>query len=205
MGQTWSVAAQDVSATSAARGPENARGLEKTEAAGTTLGGAGGPAAAGGSTGRYELEFEQTQFDTLKEGYVELRWTDLREETAYGGEVQYVVEDNHGDVVYRGPRPRAFVSGLSDGDYAYRVTAYGPEGKLLGRSDKTADVTVAHWPLEQALALFFVGLVIFVAVVSTITWGAIRTRSSGLSGGSSSPPASAGRSTSSARPVSTNS
>jgi hypothetical protein len=170
----------------------------------TTPGNAGDPAAADGSTGRYELEFEQTQFETLKEGYVELRWTDLQEQTEYGGEVQYVVEDNHGDIVYRGPRPRAFVSGLSDGDYEYRVTAYGPEGELLGRSGKTANVTVAHWPLEQALALFFVGLVIFVAVVSTITWGAIRTRSSGFSGGSPNPPASAGPSTSSASPASTN-
>jgi len=118
-----------------------------------TAGGQDSPAADSVPTDSVpKLPFKETEFDTTKAGHVALEWKDVEEA------VEYVVVDNHGDEVYRGPLPRAFVSGLSDGHYSYQVTAYDEYGEVLAKSDVAAEITVEHWPLQYALGLFAVGL-----------------------------------------------
>ncbi|WP_146597786.1 hypothetical protein [Novipirellula aureliae] len=113
------------------------------------------------------LAFAATRFDDLREGYVELHWNPVESATEY-----VVIEDN-GSQPYRGSFEQAFISGLSNGKHAFIVEAYDSAGNLLATSAKPAIVTVDHWPLSQAMIVFTIGLVIFVALISIIAHGAL--------------------------------
>ncbi len=120
--------------------------------------------------------------DLLREGHVSLNWNSIE------GVEEYRLTDETGAVLYRGAFERAFMSGLPDGRHTFTLEALDAEGQVLATSERPAVVQVEHWPLEQALALFAVGFVVVVALVTVIITGAVRSRASGASSSASSPP-----------------
>lgn len=74
-------------------------------------------------------------------------------------------------VVYEGALPIAFVSGLPDGTYRYRVEALDANGVLIASSDVPATVQVSHWPVWQAMVLLVIGAIVFLAVIFVIVRG----------------------------------
>ncbi|WP_146530254.1 hypothetical protein [Novipirellula artificiosorum] len=112
------------------------------------------------------LAFEETVFDDVREGYVSLAWNPVE------GASEYIVTEHGGVTPYRGAFRKAFVSGLADGTYRYQVRAYDESGTLLLESTTDAVVQVNHWPLWQAIALFVMGLLLFLTLISVIVLGA---------------------------------
>ncbi|TWT61389.1 hypothetical protein [Rubinisphaera italica] len=116
------------------------------------------------------IEFAQKKFADVREGYIDLRWN------AVEGAAEYQVVENDGLVVFRGAFPQAMISGLANGEYSYQVKALNAQGKLIAQSNEPALITVDHWPLWQALSLFSVGLIVFLAIIFVIIQGAMATR-----------------------------
>lgn len=117
------------------------------------------------------LAFEETQDSPYKEGYLELSWTEIPEAT------EYEVLDGEGSRYYRGSFNQTFISGLSDGEHEFEVTAYDADGNEIARSAQPAEIVVEHWPLYQAFISFGAGLVVFVSVIAVVIHGAIRAKS----------------------------
>lgn len=116
------------------------------------------------------LAFSEAEFPVAREGYVQLKWNTVEPAVAYE-----VTEARDGRAYY-GEFPQAFVSGLSDGTYLFTVTAFGTDGEPLAVSDKPAEVVVRHWPLSQAVALFAIGLCVFLTLIGVIIYGTRMTR-----------------------------
>lgn len=85
--------------------------------------------------------------------------------------MRYQVTDDQDRQSYQGPFTQAFVSGLSDGEFAFNVTALNADGDVIANSSQPAQLTVRHWSLTQAIALMSVGFVVFVSVVVVIIRG----------------------------------
>ena len=117
-----------------------------------------------------EIAFSQTEFSSVREGYVSLSWN------ALDRAVEYVVSDSDGDIPYRGAFTQAFVSGLSDGEYRYTVAAFDESGRQIATSRLPAKVVVEHWPLWQALMLFGIGLFVFLIIIALILRGSLADR-----------------------------
>ncbi|MEO9592972.1 hypothetical protein [Rhodopirellula bahusiensis] len=93
-------------------------------------------------------------------------------------------------VVYEGALPIAFVSGLPDGTYRYRVEALDANGVLIASSDVPAIVQVSHWSVWQAMVLLVIGAIVFLAVIVVIVRGTLMHRpASSLTSSSPSDPA----------------
>lgn len=58
------------------------------------------------------------------------------------------------------------LTGFSDGNYYLRAKAKTPGNQVI--DSNVIQVTVKHYPLWQALTLFFIGLIMFVAVVISL-------------------------------------
>ncbi len=117
-----------------------------------------------------EIAFFETEFASVREGYVSLEWNPV------DSAVEYVVSGSNGEVPYRGAFPQAFVSGLSDGDYTYAVAAFDDRGQQIATSEIPATVVVEHWPVWQAALLFGIGLVVFLVVIALILRGSMAER-----------------------------
>ncbi len=97
-------------------------------------------------------------------GYVTLAWEN-------DGDVELQQRDGNGAwrTVYRGADSATTLSGLDDGEFAWRarpavagnVTTNTPWGKAL-------NVEIAHHPLQRALGFFAVGAVMFVILLACI-------------------------------------
>ncbi len=112
-----------------------------------------------------ELVFDSQHYDVAREGYVTLKWS------AINGATGYRVIGADSDPVYDGHFTQAFLSGLSDGTYEYRVQAIASDGSIITTSTPTK-VTVHHWSLQQALVLFGIGMIVVFCVVLVIYCGA---------------------------------
>lgn len=75
-----------------------------------------------------------------------------------------------GEARYIGPDTAIQLSGLSDGDYFYRVRVIEPRSEATGWSE-VVQVQVEHHPLSRALIFFTVGLIVFLATVILIVRG----------------------------------
>lgn len=117
------------------------------------------------------LQFNATQLVDAHEGYFTLSWN------AYPSAVEYQLMAADGQSVYRGPLPKAFVSGLANGTYEYRVDALDARGQVLATTATPAVVEVEHWSLRLALALLTCGFAVFLVVVGLIVKGTWQTRS----------------------------
>lgn len=124
-------------------------------------------AAAGQAASLSPLVFAETQIDDAREGHATLTWTTLAQASTYR------VSDADGSVLYSGAFPQAFVSGLEDGKHLFSVVALDATGHLIAKSQVPAVVMVKHWPLAQALVLFAIGAIVFLALVIVLAYGAI--------------------------------
>ncbi|EMB14618.1 hypothetical protein [Rhodopirellula europaea] len=83
-------------------------------------------------------------------------------------------------VVYEGTLPSAFVSGLPDGTYRYRVEALDANGRVIATSEVPATVQVQHWAVWQATLLLAIGAIVFLAVIVVIVRGTWMHRSTSM-------------------------
>lgn len=90
-------------------------------------------------------------------------------------------------VVYEGSVPIAFVSGLPDGTYRYRVEAIDARGNVFARSAIPATVHVMHWPLWQTMTLLVIGAIVFLSVIVVIVRGTLMHRPNVPTGKTSNP------------------
>jgi hypothetical protein len=116
-----------------------------------------------------KLQFESVPTSPVREGYLKFSWN------AVAGAVDYEVRAADGLSYYRGAALQAFVSGLSDGEYQFQVSAIDGSGEILANSD-TATVVVQHWPLANALSLFAVGLLVVISILVVIIRGTSRAK-----------------------------
>ena len=93
------------------------------------------------------------------------------------GEVQNGVPER---VVDEGTLPTAFVSGLPDGTYRYRVEALDANGRVIAVSEVPATVQVQHWLAWQATLLLAIGAIVFLAVIIVIVRGTWMHRSTSV-------------------------
>lgn len=93
------------------------------------------------------------------------------------GEVENGVPER---VVYEGTLPTAFVSGLPDGTYRYRVEALDANGRVIAVSEFPATVQVQHWLAWQATLLLVIGAIVFLAVIIVIVRGTWMHRSTSV-------------------------
>ncbi|MCO8121595.1 hypothetical protein NHH03_07595 [Stieleria sp. TO1_6] len=126
------------------------------------------------------VQFEQSEFDNIQEGYLTLRWNDVPTAVEYRLHSDQIYSDqihsDRGVTQYRGPLPEAFVSGLADGTYLFSVDAIDDAGQVIASTLNPATVHVKHWSLRFALALAGCGLVVFLAIMALIAKGAVMAR-----------------------------
>ncbi len=113
------------------------------------------------------LHFDETRIDDAREGHATLTWN------ALDGASTDRVRDAAGRLLYSGVFPQAFVSGLEDGEHRFSVSAIDAAGQTIATSRSRAQVVVKHWPLSQALLLFAIGGMVFIALVVVLIYGAI--------------------------------
>ena len=112
-----------------------------------------------------DLAFEQVSFQQMREGYFTLRWNPI------AGAIRYEVVDQNNVVMLSGSTIEAFLSGLEDGEYRYRVRAFDASGTLLAESSQTADVQVEHWSMRLVSTLFAIGFIVVLAVAMVLIVG----------------------------------
>lgn len=113
-----------------------------------------------------EIEFTESRWDPMREGYATLEWNRV------DGAAEYELLDSIGSVVYRGVLTKAFLSGLPDGRYQYHVRAIDENNQVLASSTVAAELQVEHWSTPLFLSLFAIGLVVVLAVAAVLISGA---------------------------------
>ena len=96
------------------------------------------------------LAFAEERIEGVREGYFTLSWNDVPEAAFYR------VTGDNGEPVYEGVLNSAFLSGLSDGMYRYRVQALDGSGLVMLESENSATVVVEHW--DSSLPSTFLAL-----------------------------------------------
>jgi hypothetical protein len=98
------------------------------------------------------------------EGYYQLRWQ-------AAGSVRLLESDTPGfesaRTLYTGADTARIISGMPDGQRYYRLE----DAATGARIGETVSVTVAHHPLDRALAFFTVGAIVFAATLGLIVVG----------------------------------
>ena len=74
-------------------------------------------------------------------------------------------------VKYEGPDLATFVSGLSNGEYYYRVRAISRENGQKSGWSKTLSVTVEHHSLKLAFTLMVIGAAVFISTALLVLYG----------------------------------
>jgi hypothetical protein len=112
-------------------------------------------------SGERALALEHAGLDA---GYFTLSWDRLP-----GEHFDLEMKANGGDwkSIYRGPDTSSAMSGLSNGDYRFRVRADRDpwRGPL--------EVTVRHHPLGRAIGFLVVGAIVFAALVLVLARGVV--------------------------------
>ncbi|OOG28089.1 hypothetical protein B1C78_02380 [Thioalkalivibrio denitrificans] len=109
--------------------------------------------------------------DLARAGYYQLRWSlDDVDVVHYRVEESTDADFRETDVLYEGADRATVISGRSDGTFHYRVRAELADGTRTDWSDPQA-VQVAHHPFGQAVFLFILGGVVFLATVILIIAG----------------------------------
>jgi hypothetical protein len=73
--------------------------------------------------------------------------------------------------LYQGPDTGTFLSGLSDGDYYFRLRAQTVEGNARSAWSSPLRVTVQHHAMALAMGLFALGGVVFLSTVTVLIQG----------------------------------
>jgi len=112
-----------------------------------------------------EAELAAPLSEPLKAGHLTFYWMPAAEASGYR------LVSGDGTIHYEGRLPRAFVSGLPDGDYRFRVIALDREASPLDAQSDWFSVSVRHWDLTFAWSVFAIGAVVFVSVLVVLGWG----------------------------------
>lgn len=113
-------------------------------------------------------ESESPDIPVISDGRAKLSW-----ESCEGAE-GYRVRELGGAVFYEGRIPRAFISGLPDGDHEFVVEALDADGGVLAASPQSTVMVVQHWKLSTAFGLLSVGAVVFACIVGVLLAGCNR-------------------------------
>jgi hypothetical protein len=106
-----------------------------------------------------------------RDGSFQLRWSlDDADVVYYRIEEAIDPEFREAVTLYQGADRATVISGRGDGTFHYRVRATLADGGRSAWSEPEA-VEVAHHPLWQALALFSLGALVFLATVALIVAG----------------------------------
>lgn len=115
------------------------------------------------------------------DGYAQLEWTtetELESPRFVQFEFQLEIAERSDfsdrELVYQGKQTSAFVSGLSDGTYFYRIRGRNDAESEWGAWSPTLRIGVAHHSLTTALVLFGAGAVVFVSTAVFVFWHAVR-------------------------------
>ena len=107
-------------------------------------------------------------------GYYQLLWT-----SSVVSQTQFLLEESSNPdfiparEIYRGPDRARVISGKSDGNYYYRISAISLDQHQVGN---IVQVSVRHHSLHKALLFFLVGVLVFVATLLLIYLGNRRSR-----------------------------
>ncbi|MCB0664899.1 MAG: hypothetical protein KDC80_03710 [Saprospiraceae bacterium] len=109
-------------------------------------------------------------------GYIQLKWiaqSDEDETILYQYQLQQAEDStfSSGKEIYRGNDLASFISGLSNGNYYYRVRVIDEDRKENGPWSATKLVAVKHHSLELALSLFTLGGIVFLSTVLIVVRG----------------------------------
>ncbi|WP_018233269.1 hypothetical protein [Thioalkalivibrio thiocyanodenitrificans] len=109
--------------------------------------------------------------DLARAGYFHLRWA-LDDVDVDRYTVEEAADPDFTDpaVLYEGADRATVISGRSDGTFHFRVRASLADGGESGWSD-TQTVEVVHHPRAQAIGLFILGGLVFLATVGLIVAG----------------------------------
>jgi hypothetical protein len=109
--------------------------------------------------------------DLARAGYFHLRWAlDDVDVDHYTVEEAADPDFTESGVLYEGADRATVISGRGDGTFHFRVRATLSDGGESGWSD-TQTVEVAHHPRAQAIGLFILGGLVFLATVGLIVAG----------------------------------
>ncbi|WP_242467178.1 hypothetical protein [Ectothiorhodospira shaposhnikovii] len=111
---------------------------------------------------------------TARAGYYQLRWgMEDADGAIYRLEESRSADFQTAQILYEGADRATVISGRSDGTFHYRVQATLPD---TTRSPWSSPLTVevAHHSLLQALTLFVIGAVVFLATLALIVTGTRR-------------------------------
>jgi len=117
-----------------------------------------------GSASATELLMTDSDFGA---GYVTLAWPGL------GGE-SFILQEKGGtgwEALYKGTSTASTLTGLSNGDYTYRVISDA------GRTTEPLDIRIHHHSLTRAFGFFGTGAVLLLILLAVIFVG-VRSRNS---------------------------
>ncbi|MBF0264966.1 MAG: hypothetical protein HQL46_06800 [Gammaproteobacteria bacterium] len=72
--------------------------------------------------------------------------------------------------IYRGHDTSTVLTGLSNGQYSYRARLINSNGSF-GQWTENLNIQVQHHPLTRAFSFFFIGLIVFLGIISVIYLG----------------------------------
>ena len=137
--------------------------------------------AAGALTGAEKSpprpEITAPEDELAPEGHFKLTWSGAAEappETVFTVQQGRDPEFREPTTVYTGPDSGTYRSGLTEGDYFYRVRAERFGGKSPW--SETKHVRVQYVGDQQVAIMMLAGFVVFVATVAFIVTGHLRTR-----------------------------
>lgn len=123
--------------------------------------------------------FENNSTEQTESGYIKLSWKLGGQQTGGDPIVFELQQAAHQDfnqttLVYKGPDYATFQSGLSDGDYFYRVRTARTDGTPLSDWSTPVLLRVKHHSLQLAFLLFGIGATVFLITVGIVLQGAFR-------------------------------
>jgi len=104
--------------------------------------------------------------ETSNTGSFDLRW---QGEADARYELEELRPNRPARIIYRGPDTARVITGLPNGQYAYRVRNI--QHNIAGGWSEAETVLVQHHPLTRALAFFGIGLLVFHATLAVIIRG----------------------------------
>lgn len=106
--------------------------------------------------------------DVATAGFFHLHWESDKYDGTWHLQESHDPDLKEYKVIYSGPDLARVISGKSDGVYYYRVVADERASQIMSN---IIQVTVAHHPLTNAFLFFFVGALIFLAILISILKG----------------------------------
>jgi hypothetical protein len=112
--------------------------------------------------------------DVARAGYYQLLWAlDEADVAHYRVEEAADPQFRSAELLYEGADRATVISGRGDGTFHYRVQAMLADGARSPWSEAST-VRVEHHPFNQAVFLFLLGAVVFIATIGLIVAGTLK-------------------------------